>query len=103
MDADLYLRMLHNNAQFIKVNAWLSGFRLQSLSKTVQHGSNFPKEYESVKQKYLPWIKLSPRRSRLLYICIQTINGNYIRMLINTWMAHGKYWRKWCKENLVVA
>jgi len=102
MDADLFLRMIHNNARFQEVNAWISGFRLQSLSKTVTKGSNFEKEFESIRERYLPWIKLTPKKGRGLYIWIQLFNGNYVKMFMETCSARGMNWKKWCEKNQVI-
>ena len=101
MDADLYLRMMKNHSRYVKVDAWVSGFRLHSSSKTVMGSSNFDIEYESVRQKYLPWTKHN-RVGRYLYIGMQTINGNYARMVLGNWLARGKHWQKWCEMNLVM-
>jgi glycosyltransferase involved in cell wall biosynthesis len=101
MDVDLYMRMLKNHVRYIKVNAWVSGFRFHSLSKTVLHSSNFTTEYESVRQRYLPWTKPSAV-GLYLFRSMQTINGNYFRMFIETYFARGKHWRDWCKRNLDV-
>jgi glycosyltransferase involved in cell wall biosynthesis len=101
MDADLYFRMLNNHAQYVKINTWVSGFRLHPLSKTVLHNSKSKTEYELARQEYLPWIKPS-RVGRYLYVCVQAANGNYARMLIESLSAHGTHWRKWCGKNHVV-
>jgi glycosyltransferase involved in cell wall biosynthesis len=94
MDADLYLRMMHNNAQYIKVNAWVSGFRIHSFSKTVSLAVKFKAERESIKQKYFPWTK--PYSTAIyIYKGIQIANGNYLRMVLYTIMARGKHYRKW--------
>jgi hypothetical protein len=101
MDADLYMRMIHNHTPYVKVEAWISGFRLHSLSKTILHSSESLLEYETAKREYLPWIKTRPE-VRYLYRGLQLINGNYLRMLTDTFLARGKHWRKWCENNLVV-
>jgi glycosyltransferase involved in cell wall biosynthesis len=101
MDADLYFRMLNNHAQYVKINAWLSGFRLHPLSKTVLQRSKSETEFELARHKYLPWVKPS-RVGRYLYVCIQMLNGNYLRMIIDTYLARGMNWRKWWERNYVV-
>lgn len=99
MDLDLYLRMMKNGAEYIKVDTWVSGFRIHPLSKSVLHGSKFPDEYESIRLKYLPWTKPSPL-GRYFYIGTQIANGNYLRMLVENIFADGKHWRKWAENKL---
>jgi glycosyltransferase involved in cell wall biosynthesis len=99
MDADLYMRMIHNHTSYVKVEAWVSGFRLHSLSKTVLHRSEFMMEYETLQREYLPWIKQKPA-VMYLYRGLQLVNGNYIKTLIDIWFARGKHWRKWCRNYL---
>ena len=100
MDADLYMRIMNNRARYIKLNAWVSGFRMQSQSKSASQSSNFDLEFQSIKQKYLPWIRNKPE-GRILYIGLQLINGNYERLLFDNIFARGKHWRKWCEEKHV--
>jgi glycosyltransferase involved in cell wall biosynthesis len=101
MDVDLYLRMLANQTQYVKVNDWVSGFRLQPFSKTSMERIKMDMEYEFVMQKYLPWVK-SRRVGRIFYLGLQVINGNYIRLFLDNFFARGKHWREWCGRNHIV-
>jgi glycosyltransferase involved in cell wall biosynthesis len=100
-DLELYMGMMNNRTPYIKVNAWVSGFRLHSLSKTISQTSKQEQEYELVRREYLTWIKRSPW-GRIAYVGLQVVNGNYLRMVIDILSARGKHWKKWCESNLVV-
>jgi glycosyltransferase involved in cell wall biosynthesis len=100
MDADLYFRMMHTQAEYFKINAWISAFRLHPLSKSVTQSSKWAIESSQARKKYLPWIK-SERTGRLLLIGLQMVNGNYARVIMESALARGQGWIEWCSRKRV--
>ena len=94
MDADLYIRMMAHGSRHIHINAWLAAFRLQGTSKTVSEAARFAKEFEQT--RIHDWPTMKPSRTwKVLYKVWQIVNGNFIRMGLETMLAHGKKWQEW--------
>ncbi len=98
MDTDLYVRMMINGCQYLHVNAWLSGFRKHPAAKTISQTVKAHQEHERVRHECWP-----PMRFRRIwavsYITWQILNGNYIRMGVETLLAQGKHWRVWSSHH----
>jgi glycosyltransferase involved in cell wall biosynthesis len=99
MDADLFMRMIHNHTPYVKVEAWVAGFRYQPLSKTVLHSPEFELEHEYVRKEFFPWVK-TRRIAGFLYKTYQFVNGNYARMFFETIFARGRHWQNWSRSLL---
>lgn len=99
MDTDLYIRMLINGTRYVYVNSWLSGFRKQSMAKTIAQAAKAKEESKLAKRQYLPMMR-TIIGWRYLYVVWQVVNGNYLRMSIETMLACGKNWSEWSGQQL---
>ena len=99
MDTDLYIRMLVNRTRYVYISNWLSGFRKHAMAKTVSETDKTHREFKLVRRRYSPSIK-----SHLVWRCVfviwQVMNGNYLRMSIETSLTRGKKWREWVSTNI---
>lgn len=98
MDNDLYIRMMVNGSLYVHVNAWLSGFRKHPASKTVSQKAMAHRELERVRREYWPPMRLQSVLP-LFYIACQSLNGNYIRMSVETLLARRMHWRIWSSSH----
>jgi glycosyltransferase involved in cell wall biosynthesis len=94
MDTDLYIRMLVNGTQYVCLNTWLSGFRKHAMAKTVAQISKAREESKLARRHYSAMGR-AINVWRCFYRAWQFINGNYLRMSIETLLAHGSDWREW--------
>ena len=98
MDTDLYIRMLANGTRYVYVNAWLSGFRKHAMAKTVAETAKTRRESKLARRQYWPTMR-SNIVWEYLYVGWQIVNGNYLRMSIETLLSRGKDWRVWVSSH----
>jgi glycosyltransferase involved in cell wall biosynthesis len=96
MDNDLYHKMIAAGTRYIHINRYLSVFR--------QHEGQKPTVYREEAQKEMGWLKhelLPPqirhyalqKRWRWIFRGWQTINGNYLNMVLDTVKLRGRSWQ----------
>ncbi len=94
MDADLYFRMLFNGTCYVHINHYLAGFRFHDFSKTLTEFDQLNIEFKTLQRRILPKMK-SNLAWRWGYKALQVINLNYLRMSIETLLAHNRHWHEW--------
>jgi glycosyltransferase involved in cell wall biosynthesis len=94
MDADLYFRMLFNGISYAHVYSWLAGYRFHDMSKTIAEPDKLYGEFRSLQRRIWPQMK-SNLVWRYLYMIWQVINLNYLRMGMETLLAHNRHWQEW--------
>jgi glycosyltransferase involved in cell wall biosynthesis len=96
MDTDLYIRMCFNGTRYVYVNRYLSVFRQHAAQKPTVHRAEARLESERMRRELWPrqlQLCAAQKRWRFLYMLCQIMNGNYLRMSIETLMSRGKHWR----------
>jgi GT2 family glycosyltransferase len=100
MDTDLYFKLLRHGP-YVHLNRWLAGFRVHPEAKTVARQHLALAEYAEAIEL---WSRTSPavgklRQARALHTAWQLLNGNYVRMGIETARARQKRWDQWSIRN----
>lgn len=96
MDNDLYLRMIARGTRYVYIDRYLSVFR--------QHEGQKPTVFRQKAQAEMEWWQrelLPPglrryalqRRWRWLFRVWQAVNGNYLRMYLDTARLRGRRWQ----------
>jgi hypothetical protein len=97
MDNDLYLRMMVNGARYVHLDRYLSVFRLHTDQKTTAHRRQAQAELRRLSEELWP-APLSrfaqQRRWRYLFRLWQLLNGNYVRMQLETLRLRGQDWKR---------
>jgi glycosyltransferase involved in cell wall biosynthesis len=96
MDTDLFIRLAAHGASYVHVPRYLSLFRKHGGQKTTALNDRTMAEHRQLLRELLPesiglWTK--ERRWRLIFRCWQLINGNYLRMSLDTLKYRGRHWR----------
>jgi glycosyltransferase involved in cell wall biosynthesis len=96
MDNDLYFRMIAQGAMYVHVDRYLSVFRQHAAQKPTVHRQAAAAEMARLCREEWPQ-PLSryarQRRWRWLYRAWQTLNGNYLRMALDTLKLKGRRWQ----------
>jgi glycosyltransferase involved in cell wall biosynthesis len=96
MDNDLYLRMIANGTRYVYVDRYLSVFRQHEGQKPTVFRQKAQAEMAQWQRELLP---ASLRRCALqkrwiwLFRAWQAINGNYLRMCLDTVRLRGRRWQ----------
>ncbi len=94
MDADLYFRMILNGTRYAHINKYIAGFRIHEMSKTMAESDKYDQENKLLQHRIWPKMK-SNLAWQFFYRAWQVINQNYLRMSIETLLAHNRHWREW--------
>jgi len=95
MDNDLYIRMIANGTRYVHIPRYLSLFRQHGAQKTSACREECLTE---TRRLYGEWPQPLARRGgqkrwEYLFRLWQLLNGNYIRMLLDTYRWRGKHWQ----------
>jgi glycosyltransferase involved in cell wall biosynthesis len=94
MDADLYFRMTLNGTRYVHTHKYVAGFRVHGMSKTMAESDKYAQESKLLQHRFWPKMK-SNLAWLFFYRAWQVINQNYLRMSIETLLAHNRHWREW--------
>jgi glycosyltransferase involved in cell wall biosynthesis len=96
MDNDLYLRMIARGTRYIYIDRYLSVFRQHEGQKPTVFRQKAQAEMARWKRELLPAglrRYVLQRRWRWLFRWWQVINGNYLRMYLDTARLRGRQWQ----------
>jgi glycosyltransferase involved in cell wall biosynthesis len=96
MDNDLYLRMAANGTRYAHVPHYLSVFRQHEAQKpTVHRAASLAEARRLCEELWPPPLNRYARQERWrhLYRLWQAVNGNYLRMALDTLKLRGRHWR----------
>ena len=95
MDNDLYIRMIAKGTRYVHIPRYLSMFRLHGDQKTTAGREECLIESRGL---HGAWPQPLARRAgqsrwRYLFRLWQLVNGNYVRMLLDTFRWRGQHWQ----------
>jgi glycosyltransferase involved in cell wall biosynthesis len=96
MDTDLYIRMVSNGARYVHVDRYLSFFRKHRDQKTTALLEDALREEKKMQEELWPApLRRYARQKRwgVLFRLWQVINGNYLRMQLDTLKLKGTHWQ----------
>jgi glycosyltransferase involved in cell wall biosynthesis len=95
MDTDLYVRMLVSGTRFLHLDRYVSAFRAHPGGKTTAYKARVRPELRLAQQgSWPPGVALAGQQLRwmLVYSAFQLVNGNYLRMSLETARSRGRPW-----------
>jgi len=97
MDNDLYFRMLTNGTHYVHIDRYLSVFRQHEAQKPTVHRREAQAELDRLQRELWPPALrryAGQKRWKMLYRLWQIVNGNYLRMQLDTLKSRGHSWKE---------
>jgi glycosyltransferase involved in cell wall biosynthesis len=94
IDADLWCRFIDHGIKARNIRAYLSAFRTHPNSKgSTKGGTTSAREQKIIMQRDYYNVKLPRHLHRILWLALQTANGNYLLSTLDTLATHGRAWQ----------